>query len=163
MRRRGRSDRAPIPHRSATVTPPMAMNIHRRKWRPYSDRGAELVPDTTRWFGSRRRAVAASLGALIWLLGPVVAVFALLLPPVSHEIGNGNIHLLLAAAIVAAVRAPGWWALPLLTKVTPEVGALWHAFQGGWRSVGLAVTVTRPGLPPRRTGPSRATANEAYR
>ena len=34
------------------------------------------------------------------------------------------------------------WALPLLTKVTPGDGALWHAFRGEWRSVGVAVTVT---------------------
>src|SRR5687768_10990019 len=44
---------------------------------------------------------AASLAALAWMTGPILAVVAILaFPPVSREIGNGNIHLLLAAGIV---------------------------------------------------------------
>lgn len=86
---------------------------------------------------------AASLAALVWMVGPILSVVALIaFPPVSREIGNGNIHLLLAAAIVAAVRYPGWWAVPLLTKVTPAVGILWHAFRLEWGAVATAAGAT---------------------
>lgn len=85
---------------------------------------------------------AASLAALIWMVGPVLAALALLLPPVSHEIANGNIHLILAASIVAAIRQPALWAIPLLTKITPGVGVLWHVFRREWRAAMIAAAAT---------------------
>lgn len=85
---------------------------------------------------------AVSLAALTWMIGPVLAVLALLLPPVSHEIANGNIHLILAASIVAAMRQPAWWGVPLLTKITPGVGVLWHVFRREWRAAMIAAAAT---------------------
>ena len=38
----------------------------------------------------------------------------------------GNVQLLLAAAIVIALRHPAAWALPILTKIGPAVGLTWH-------------------------------------
>lgn len=85
---------------------------------------------------------AVNLGALVWLLGFEVAALALLLQPISNEVARGNIHLLLAAAIVVGFRYSGAWAWVLLTKVTPGIGLLWFAFRREWRAFGFAVLWT---------------------
>lgn len=85
---------------------------------------------------------AANLAALVWLLGFEVAALALLLQPISNEVARGNIHLLLALAIVVGFRYSGSWAWVLLTKVTPGIGLLWFAFRREWRSFGVAVLWT---------------------
>ena len=90
-------------------------------------------------------AVWAALGfaALIFLVGPVGAALSVtLLPFVYRDLLVGNIHLVLAAAIVIGLRHPGAWALPLLTKVTPAVGLLWFAVRGEWRRLAVALLTT---------------------
>jgi hypothetical protein len=79
--------------------------------------------------------------ALVWQAG-LWTGFALLLVPVFAELSVGNIHLLLAAAIVAGFRWPALWALPLLTKVTPGIGLLWFAVRREWRSLAIALGAT---------------------
>jgi hypothetical protein len=54
----------------------------------------------------------------------------------------GNIHLLLAAAIVLGFRWSGAWAFVLLTKVTPGVGLVWYAVRREWRSLIVALVTT---------------------
>ena len=54
----------------------------------------------------------------------------------------GNVHMLLALAIVLGFRWPAAWAFVLLTKVTPGVGLLWFAVRREWRSLGLALGAT---------------------
>jgi hypothetical protein len=87
---------------------------------------------------------ALNLAALTWMAGPVVAGLLLVVPgsPVIDEVGTGNIHLMLAAAIVLAFRWPAAWALPLLTKVTPGVGVLWLAGARRWRQLAIALGTT---------------------
>lgn len=87
---------------------------------------------------------ALNLAALTWMAGPVVAGLLLVVPgsPVIDEVGTGNIHLMLAAAIVLAFRWPGAWALPLLTKVTPGVGVLWLAGARRWRQLAIGLGTT---------------------
>lgn len=85
---------------------------------------------------------AVNLGALVWLIGPELAAVALLLQPVSNEVARGNVHLLLAAAIVIGFRYPSAWAWPLLTKVTPGVGLLWFVFRREWVHLATAVVAT---------------------
>ena len=60
----------------------------------------------------------------------------------SQEILIGNIHLLLAAAIVLGFRWAGTWAFVLLTKVTPGVGLLWFAVRREWRPLAIALGAT---------------------
>ena len=55
--------------------------------------------------------------ALLWLTGPWALLF-LVIPVVASDLYLGNIHVLLAAAIVGSLRWPGLWAIPLLTKPT---------------------------------------------
>lgn len=82
---------------------------------------------------------ALQLGALAYV-GRRWALALILLPPVFDDLAYGNINLMLAAAIVAALR--GWagaWAFVVLTKVTPAVGLLWYAVRGEWRALAVAL------------------------
>ena len=84
---------------------------------------------------------ALLIGLLVALTGPF-AVFLLLNPLVAFELQAGNIHVLLATAIVLGFRYPAAWAFVLLTKVTPGVGALWFLVRREWRSLGTVVLGT---------------------
>ena len=83
---------------------------------------------------------AMLMGALLTLAGPML--FALTLPLAFFELWGGNIHLLLALAIVIGFRHPSAWAFMLLTKVTPGVGLLWFAARREWTSLAIAVGAT---------------------
>jgi hypothetical protein len=86
---------------------------------------------------------ALNLAVLVWLVRPYVAAILFWIPgPVADEISTGNIHLLLAAAIVIGFRQPAAWCFHLLTKVAPGVGLLWFAGARQWRSLGLALGTT---------------------
>lgn len=88
--------------------------------------------------------LAVSLGALVYLVGPILGALALLtpLPSVWQDLGSGNIHILVAAAVVLGFRYPATWSFVLLTKVTPGVGLLWFAMRREWRSLAIAIGVT---------------------
>jgi hypothetical protein len=58
------------------------------------------------------------------------------------ELAGGNIHLLLAAAMVLGFRWPGTWAIVLLTKITPGIGLLWFVVRREWRSLAIALGTT---------------------
>jgi Glycosyltransferase family 87 len=58
------------------------------------------------------------------------------------ELAGGNIHLLLAAAMVLGFRWPGTWALVLLTKITPGIGLLWFVVRREWRKLAIALGTT---------------------
>src|SRR6185503_21064232 len=77
------------------------------------------------------------LGALVVLTGrrwlAVGVVLALM------ELAGGNIHLLLAAAIVLGFRWPWTWSLVLLTKITPGIGLLWFVVRREWRNLAIAL------------------------
>jgi hypothetical protein len=79
--------------------------------------------------------------ALLWLTGPFALAF-LVLPVVASDLYLGNIHVLLAAAIVGSLRRPGLWAFPLLTKPSVGVGLLWYLARGEWRRLATALAVT---------------------
>jgi hypothetical protein len=85
---------------------------------------------------------AINLAALVWLLGWELAAVSLFALPVSNEVARGNIHLLLAVAIVAGFRYPAAWAWVLLTKVTPGIGLLWFAFRREWRRLAWTAGAT---------------------
>ena len=81
------------------------------------------------------------LAAVAWL-GRRSVLVLLAFPPVAVELYHGNIHLLLAVAIVLGFRHPAAWSLVLLTKVTPGIGLLWFAARREWRSLILALGAT---------------------
>jgi hypothetical protein len=87
---------------------------------------------------------SALLGTIVWLgrrrWVPVLAILAF--PPVAIELYYGNIHLLLAAAVVLGFRHPWAWSFVLLTKITPGVGLAWFAVRREWRSLAVAAAAT---------------------
>lgn len=84
---------------------------------------------------------ASNLLALYLLVGRW-AVLAIFLPPVAIEMFAGNINLWLAVVLVYALRWPALWAVPLLTKIAPGIGILWHVFRGEWRPMAVAAVTT---------------------
>ena len=84
---------------------------------------------------------ALMLAALTWLGGRWTLVM-LALPPVALELYHGNVHLLIAAAIVLGFRYPWSWAFVVLTKVTPGIGLIWFAVRREWRSLAIALAAT---------------------
>jgi hypothetical protein len=85
---------------------------------------------------------AILIGALVYIGGPVGGMVMLALPPVAGEVITGNIHILLAAVVVAGFRHPGAWAFALLTKVTPGVGMVWFVVRREWCAVGIVLVTT---------------------
>ncbi len=68
-----------------------------------------------------------------WMTQRYALVLLGLFPPAILELINGNIHLLLAAAIALGFRYPWTWSFVLLTKVTPGIGLVWFAVRREWR------------------------------
>jgi Glycosyltransferase family 87 len=83
---------------------------------------------------------AILLLAVRFLVGPRLWALAILLAAI--EILGGNIHLLLAVAIVVGFRWPAAWSFVLLTKVTPGVGLLWFVVRREWRNLAIALGAT---------------------
>jgi hypothetical protein len=83
-----------------------------------------------------------NIAAVRYLTGPRLFAAGLLFPFTLMEIAGGNIHLLVAAAIVAGFRHPWTWSLVLVTKITPAVGLLWFALRREWRPLGIALGAT---------------------
>ncbi len=93
------------------------------------------------WDAFRTLWRAAELAALTALAGPATLP-CLFVGPIASELNAGNIHLLLAAAVVAGFRWPAAWSFVLLTKVTPGIGLLWLAVRREWRALATALTAT---------------------
>jgi hypothetical protein len=93
------------------------------------------------WDGFRTVWRAGEIAALVGMTGPLSGPL-LLVNPVLLEVNIGNIHLLMAAAIVAGFRWPALWSFVLLTKITPGVGLLWFAVRREWRSLAIALGAT---------------------
>jgi Glycosyltransferase family 87 len=89
-----------------------------------------------------RLLLAANLVCLVFLLGPIFAALALILPFVQSELVTGQIHLPLAVMCVLLFAWPATWAFGTLTKVTPSVTILWFIARREWRAVGIATGVT---------------------
>jgi hypothetical protein len=86
--------------------------------------------------------IALSTAICAWLVRPWPWAVPMLILPILYEILVGNIHFLIALAIVAGFRAPATWAFGILTKITPSVGPLWFAVRREWRSLAVAVGAT---------------------
>jgi hypothetical protein len=84
---------------------------------------------------------ALLMAALVFMGGRSTLVL-LAFPPVAIELYHGNIHLILAAAIVIGMRYPVAWSVVLLGKLTPGIGLLWFVARREWRSLGIALGAT---------------------
>jgi hypothetical protein len=84
---------------------------------------------------------AILFAVLVWLARDWALAW-LAFPPVSSELYHGNIHLLIAAALVLSMRWPAAWAFIALSKVTPGVTALWWVVRREWRALAIALGTT---------------------
>jgi Glycosyltransferase family 87 len=84
----------------------------------------------------------AILVAALVFLGRGYTLALLAIPFVAVDLYHGNLHLLIAAAIVLGFRYPAAWGFVVLTKVTPGIGLLWFAVRREWRSLGIALGAT---------------------
>ena len=73
-----------------------------------------------------------------WLIRPWPWAGVMLILPITYELLVGNVHFLIAAAIVLGFRAPATWSFPILTKVTPGLGVLWFAVRRESRTLAMA-------------------------
>lgn len=93
------------------------------------------------WYSFLWLWTAVLVGTVIWL-GWRSSLVVLAFPPVALELYHGNVHLLIAAAIVLGFRWPATWAFVILTKVTPGVGLVWFAVRHEWRRLAVALGAT---------------------
>jgi hypothetical protein len=75
---------------------------------------------------------------LVWLARDWALAW-LAFPPVASELYHGNIHLLIAAALVLSLRYPVAYLFLALSKVSPGVTALWYLARREWRNFTIAV------------------------
>lgn len=113
---------------------------------PLRDLGA-VQPFVVAWEALCFASVGYVLGrwAFVCLAFVPVALVVPQLEPLASPITAslmGNVTMPMVAAMVLGMRRPGWWAVPILTKITPGVGVLWFAFRGEWRRLALALGVT---------------------
>jgi hypothetical protein len=110
---------------------------------PYSPAAALVLAPFTQlpWIYFLAGWYALLVSALLYL-GRRNTLLLLALPPVAIDLYHGNIHLLLAAAIVIGFRYPAAWSVVLLTKVTPGIGLLWFAARREWRELAVALAAT---------------------
>ncbi len=78
---------------------------------------------------------------LVWLTRRH-ALMWLAFIPVSLELYEANVHLLLATVCVLGFEYPGLWSIGILTKVTPGISLLWFVVRKEWRSLALALGTT---------------------
>jgi hypothetical protein len=83
------------------------------------------------------------VGSVIFLAGsPGWVPVAFAIPFVALELYHGNIHILLAVAIVLGFRHPWAWSFVLLTKPSAGVGLLWFVVRREWRPLFIALATT---------------------
>jgi hypothetical protein len=83
------------------------------------------------WFGFL-------LVVLVWLARDWALAW-LAFPPVVFELYHGNIHLLIAAALVLSIRHPAAYLFLALSKVSPGITALWYVVRREWRNLAIAL------------------------
>lgn len=86
--------------------------------------------------------IVLMLVCLWWIAGrDVLAALALCaFPPVAVEFWSRNVHLILAAVLVLAIRRwGGWFAVGAAIKMAPGIGLVYLAARRRWRELGIAI------------------------
>ena len=84
------------------------------------------------------------VGCLWWMAGRNLWVMLALIafPPVAVELWFRNVHLILAAMIVLALRRwSGWYAIGAAIKIAPGLGIAYLGAAGRWRPAGVSLAV----------------------
>lgn len=92
------------------------------------------------WTGFAVAWFALHIVVLIYLRVPWIIVW----PGVIDDIVRGNSVTFIALACVLALRGGhGWaWSYPILTKVTPGIGIVWHLVRREWKPLVVAIVTT---------------------
>ena len=77
--------------------------------------------------------------ALLWLVGRDLFLPALFLAPFAADYLEGNIHTLMAVAIVLSLRWPMLWVFRSSPRLRAGSGCWWFVFRREWRNLALAV------------------------
>jgi hypothetical protein len=77
---------------------------------------------------------------MVWPMGGIGRWIAILVFGLFAVEARADVFV--ALSIVVGIRYPAMWAFPLLTKVTPGIGAMWFAVRGEWRSFATAIGAT---------------------
>jgi hypothetical protein len=123
--------------------PPLAVGLaalHAFGWRAFVVVWATLQ-FAALWVMARRWAWLVLAAGVAYLIVPI-AILAIPGHSILGYAAMGNVQLLVGAAVVLALRWPALWAFPLLTKIGPGVGVLWHVFRREWQAVLTAVVAT---------------------
>jgi hypothetical protein len=83
------------------------------------------------WFGLH-------IAALLYLR----AGWFLAIPGINEDVIRGNVTVFIALAAVVGMRYGSAWAFPLLTKVLPGVGIVWHLARREWGHLAWASGAT---------------------
>ena len=87
---------------------------------------------------------ALMLMCLWWIAGrDVLTALALCaFPPVAVEFWSRNVHLILAALLVLAIRHwSGWYSIGAAIKIAPGIGLGYLALRRRWRELGVAMAL----------------------
>jgi hypothetical protein len=79
-----------------------------------------------------------------WIAGRdvLVALALCAFPPVAVEFWSRNVHLIIAALLVLAIRRwGGWFAIGAAIKLAPGIGIVYLALRRRWRETGVALGV----------------------
>ena len=96
------------------------------------------------WLAFQSAWIAGQAGVMAWLLAPLGWQRGVTLAPFFiTEVLLGNVYLFFAGALVLSLgRAPGVLALPVLTKISPGLVAVWFVVRHEWRAALWATGVT---------------------
>lgn len=78
---------------------------------------------------------------LWWIAGRdvILALALCAFPPVAVEFWSRNVHLILAALLVLAIRHwSGWYSVGAAIKLAPGIGLVYLAVKRRWRELGIA-------------------------
>jgi hypothetical protein len=84
------------------------------------------------------------LAAFTWLLWPLPWVWRvpLLVLLCADELIIGNVRWIVALALVATVRRPAFWAIPVLLKPLLGIGCLYYVARRDWKALAQAAGAT---------------------
>jgi hypothetical protein len=93
------------------------------------------------WYCVREWTLAVVIAGVAAILLPEGSLPAQALSGPMSAVLLGNVNIMIAAAVVAAIRRPEWWAVSAVLKVGTGIGVLWHPARGEWRRFIRAVGV----------------------
>jgi hypothetical protein len=87
------------------------------------------------WYCVREWTLPVAAAGAVAILLPDTSMLTQALSGPLSAVLLGNVNIVIAAIVVAAIRRPEWWAVSAVLKVGTGVGVLWHPARGDWRGL----------------------------